>query len=314
MACSLACHISPSLAEPCTFSLLPWAGTYLPDGRCIAAPGSMSSMLSSLSTAFRLLGREGPWNGVARTGNPADGIDVALLKRGYRREAHAAGFEEGSAVPWDEASVHRLIDWLDQQVTSHTAAGVQHLEKGGYINAFSSIMAALLCDRDAMLATYLWGSSQRAKEAGALKLEDFTLPGGQGALPLPRPLPIGIKVCSFIRGEAPHSVDITLSCLVAGACLPEWDQAACGPQGHGACDLHPGGRPPWAIPVHLSAGPAHPPAGASPGAVPFQAAGPAGAPLLPGCAAQHRIWGPPLQHQCVVAACTDRQQGWAYIF
>ena len=41
-------------------------------------------MLSSLSTAFRLLGREGAWNGVARTGNPADGIDVALLKRGYR--------------------------------------------------------------------------------------------------------------------------------------------------------------------------------------------------------------------------------------
>ena len=177
-------------------------------------------MLSSLSTAFRLLGREGSWDGVARTGNPADGIDVALLRRGYRREAHAAGFEEGSAIPWDEASVHRLIEWLDQQVTSHTAAGVQHLEKGGYLNAFSSIMTALLCDRDAMLATYLWGSSQRSKEAGALKLEDFTLPGGQEALPLPMPLYNGLKVCSRIQGKAPHSVDHTIVPSCRCTCIP----------------------------------------------------------------------------------------------
>lgn len=151
--------------------------------------------------------------------------------------------------------MHRLIDWLDQQATSLAAAGMKHLEKGAYLNAFSSIMSGLLCDRDAMLATYLWGSSQRSKEAGTLKLEDFTLPRGQTALPDGMKVGLCHRVWRFM-------LRASLSCLVAGACVPQRHQAARGPPGHGACGIHPGGRPPWAEPVHLSPGPAHAQAGA----------------------------------------------------
>lgn len=147
------------------------------------------------------------------------GIDVALLRlrRGYRREAHAAGFEEGSAIPWDEDSVYRLIDWLDQQATSHTAAGLQHLEKGGYLNAFSSIMAALLCDRDAMLVTYLWGSSQRSKGRGpqAGGLYPAWWAGGSAAAAAPTQRHEG----RLVHGQESTLLQVSPGCSIGCRCM-----------------------------------------------------------------------------------------------
>ena len=51
----------------------------------MAAPSSLSGLLSNLSATFELLGRNGHWDEQARTGNPILSKAVSTFKDGYRR-------------------------------------------------------------------------------------------------------------------------------------------------------------------------------------------------------------------------------------
>lgn len=151
-------------------------------------------MLSSLSTTFELLDRVGPWDNALRTGNPTKCLAVTYFKKGYRQQSFAQGYEEGSAIPWEEKDVLSLLGALDTESCKNLGVAYQHIAARDPVNAFTSMMAHLLLDRDALLVTYLWWGSQRSKEAGALAVDDFTDREGKLALPLPFPLPVGFQV------------------------------------------------------------------------------------------------------------------------
>lgn len=179
------------------------AGTVLPDGSEVAAPSSLSGMFSGLSTIMEMLGRHGPWDEEARTGNPALCKDVTLYKSGYRRTMHAAGYEEGSAVEWHLGEVQALVEALDREAAAQLQLMVRHLAAGQTSSALGAVVACLMLDRDALAATYLWEGQQRGKECGRLAWDDLALPDGT---PLPRelpfPAPVGYQVrCSSNSGQ-----------------------------------------------------------------------------------------------------------------
>ena len=130
-------------------------------------------MFSHISTSMKGLGRGGPWDPEARTGNPVDCDEVRLYKKGYGRLQRSRGFEEGSAVPWDEADVFAVIDQLDQEAAGAFAEAQQLLAAGRPMAAFSPYVRGLLLDRDALACSYEWHSLQRGKEAGSLTRSDF---------------------------------------------------------------------------------------------------------------------------------------------
>ena len=167
----------------------------LPDGRKVAAPGSLNSMLSQLSTTFELLGRHGEWDEEARTGNPVRSKGVTMFKSGYERSMREQGYEQGSAVEWTEAEVFRLIAGLEVEAAAKLQEAGALLEAGRSSDAARAMMGCLVADRDAMAASYLWWGLQRGKECGLLRREDLALPDGSLLpLPLPHPLPVGFQV------------------------------------------------------------------------------------------------------------------------
>ncbi len=171
------------------------AGSVLPDGSRVVAPSTLNGMFSALSTSFDLLGRTGDWDETSRTGNPIRCKDITLYKTGYSNGLAARGYEEGSAVEWREGEVYALINGLDRQATSKLFESQEHMDAGRRSRALRAMQDALLLDRDAMVASYLWFGMQRGKEAGALTLEDLCQPDGALLLqPLPYPVPHGFQV------------------------------------------------------------------------------------------------------------------------
>lgn len=167
----------------------------LPSGEEVAAPSSLNSMLSQLSTAFQMLGRCGPWDEGARGGNPVDSRAVSLFRSGYRQVQYSAGFEEGSAVEWRPEEVAALVAGMDAETLAHMQAASRHMAACRASAAQSSVVSALLSDRDATLVTYLWGGAQQGKEAGALTVGDLSAADGAPlSLPMPSPLPVGYQV------------------------------------------------------------------------------------------------------------------------
>ncbi|GAB4815694.1 hypothetical protein N2152v2_002740 [Parachlorella kessleri] len=180
-------------------------GTVLPDGSQVAAPSSLNGLLSALSTSFELLGRRGPWDEAARSGNPIHSKDITVFKLGYARQTAAAGFEEGSAIEWRESEVQQLVQGLDARAVLKLAEYQLCAGHGRTHGAQQALQEALLLDRDAFAVVYLWQSMQRGKEAGSLALDDFALPDGSALpQPLPFPLPNGFQVDVYPGGIKQH--------------------------------------------------------------------------------------------------------------
>ena len=107
----------------------------------------------------------------------------------------AAGYEVGSAVEWTWEEVQLVVAWLDTQAHELAKEALQLWGQGRISSAVTTLMKALLMDRDAMASLYMWESMQRGKEAGELLMEDFCLPDGSLMRPpLPFPLPQGFQV------------------------------------------------------------------------------------------------------------------------
>lgn len=144
------------------------AGTILPNGDKLAAPASLSAMLSHLSTHFQRLGRRGHYGLVQpHMGNPVDSFLVEHLEKAHSRRAWALGYEEGSAVPMSKEKLEKLIDLLDED--SRTAKGDHEV---------------LVLQRDAVAFLYAWECGQRGKEVGQLRVANVQDVHGQPALPL----------------------------------------------------------------------------------------------------------------------------------
>lgn len=124
----------------------------------MSSPSGLNGHCSALSTAFTLLGRSGEWDPETCQGNPIKSPDVSEFKSGYGRQLHAAGYEQGSAVPWTYAEVLVLLDLLDAVVADPA----------------TPVITGLLLDQTATLICYLWEGGQRAKEGGAVTLLDHT--------------------------------------------------------------------------------------------------------------------------------------------
>ena len=63
------------------------AGSATSTGQNIAAPSSLSSSRSSLSTEFEQLGRSGEWNSATFQGNPMLSNQLRRMTKGYKADA-----------------------------------------------------------------------------------------------------------------------------------------------------------------------------------------------------------------------------------
>ena len=107
---------------------------------------------------------------------------VKQYKQGYGWLLRQQGFEEGSAVPWEEADVIAIIDRLDVEAAKCRREAAELEADGRPLAAFAPTFKALLLDRDVLACTPLWGGIQRGKEGGALALPDLTGERGQEVL------------------------------------------------------------------------------------------------------------------------------------
>ena len=158
------------------------AGTVMPDGSLVAAPSSMSALFSHLSSSLKALGRTGPWDPEKRSGNPVDSEAVRLYKRGYGRMLRAQGYEEGSAIIWEEADVFTTIDQLDKEAGAFLSEATELTAAGRPQAALRPLVRGLLLDRDALACTYQWEGLQRGKEGGQLTCSDFVGEDGKEVL------------------------------------------------------------------------------------------------------------------------------------
>ena len=71
------------------------------------------------------------------------------------------GYQQGSAVPWEQAEVFALVDQLDSEAAACREQAQQLLAEGKPNAALRPSGKALQLDRDATAATYLWEGLQR---------------------------------------------------------------------------------------------------------------------------------------------------------
>ena len=131
-------------------------------------------MFSHLKTALDALGRTGSWDPATRTGNPITSVEVRQYKAGYGRMQRERGFEEGSAVPWQQADVFAVIDQLDVEAAAAFQQHKKLLAEGKPLAATAPLVKGLLLDRDALAITLEWWGLQRGKETGSLTRADFS--------------------------------------------------------------------------------------------------------------------------------------------
>lgn len=127
-------------------------------GRPKPAPGVLSSMLSHLSTAFRLAGRHGAWDVLALTGNPIESQAISDHRTGYRKEQWDAGYAPSSAPA------------LSPEVLDQLLAG----EELKYQQSNRAVEQLSLL-RDMTLYSYLYASLLRGTDAGRLTLQDIII-------------------------------------------------------------------------------------------------------------------------------------------
>ena len=145
------------------------AGTLLADGSKIAAPSSLSAMLSHLSTHFKQQGRLGLYGLMGpQHGNPVESFHIEHVRKAYSRSAWQRGYEEASAVPMPVEKLQKLLDLLD----------ADSLLTG-------NVLKAMLMQRDTVAFLYAWECGQRGKEVGQLQLADVQDVYGNPCLGLP---------------------------------------------------------------------------------------------------------------------------------
>ena len=102
------------------------AGSITTEGEHIAAPGSLSSTKSHLSSEFELLGCTGDWNPISQTGNPMLSVQIRNMLKGYSNHANQLGYQKKGAVPLTESKMQRLLaqhgQYLQQQQHRPTPA------------------------------------------------------------------------------------------------------------------------------------------------------------------------------------------------
>ena len=81
------------------------AGSITTDGELIAAPGSLSSTKSHLSSESETLGRSCDWNSVSQAGNPMHSVQIRSMLKGYSNHATQLGYQKKGAVPLTEAEM-----------------------------------------------------------------------------------------------------------------------------------------------------------------------------------------------------------------
>ena len=143
------------------------AGSITTEGEHIAAPGSLSSTTSHLSSEFELLGCTGDWNPISQTGNPMLSVQIRNMLKGYSNHANQLGYQKKVAVPLTEGEMQRLLHSMANICNNSNPDQHQHL----------------LLLRDGMLFSLLWQSCFRGLNAGAVRLENVLLPAGDSAVP-----------------------------------------------------------------------------------------------------------------------------------
>lgn len=140
-----------------------------------AAPSSVTTTLSLLSTQFRLLGRGQAYDELACDGNPCQSSDLLLYRRGVTRGAGQDGYQEQSATPLSYELLRTLVQHIRAQVPKVT------------------LLDQLLLHRDVACYTLMWATASRGHDCGKLRLDDFRDPAdhrraypGQ-SFPLPSP-------------------------------------------------------------------------------------------------------------------------------
>ena len=89
--------------------LLNHAGSTTADGELIAAPGSLSSTKSHLSTEVEQLGHNGDGDSANQTGKPSLSAQVRTMLKGYRNHATQLRYQKKAAVPLTEAEMQLLL-------------------------------------------------------------------------------------------------------------------------------------------------------------------------------------------------------------
>ena len=138
------------------------------DGELVAAPGSLSSTKSHLSSKFKPLGRNGDWDSAKQTGNPMLSAQVRTMLKGYGNHAMQLGYQKKGAVPLTEAEMQLLLQSMHQACNSTSTDPQQQL----------------LLLRDACCsASYGSHASGGSGDAEALRLDNIVLPTGGNAVP-----------------------------------------------------------------------------------------------------------------------------------
>ncbi|GIM15341.1 hypothetical protein Vretimale_18025, partial [Volvox reticuliferus] len=117
---------------------------------------ALDAITSHLSTAFRLLSRDGPYDPVSGRGNPCDSTIVRGYTKGNRRSAGRAGHCERSAVPLEIGKFHALCLYLCREA----AVEVEPFLRSLFL-------------RDLAVFTLMWHTYQRGHDIGKLMLSDF---------------------------------------------------------------------------------------------------------------------------------------------
>ena len=98
--------------------LLNQAGPSTACGKLVAAPGSLLSTKSHLSSKLEQLGRNGDWDSVNQTGNPMLSAQVTTMLKGYGNQAFQLGHQKTAAVPMTEVEVQLLLQSMHRTCNS----------------------------------------------------------------------------------------------------------------------------------------------------------------------------------------------------
>ena len=140
------------------------AGSVLPSGQVVAAPKTVSTILSHLRMIFKELGRGEAWDFPSRTGNPAAAFQLEQWSQGYTKVCLSAGFRTTAAKPMTQDKVQHLLTYLSSAAQERSSR---------------SAMDRAMLIRDGFAFCLLWQTGLRGINASECMLDDFTLPGQQ---------------------------------------------------------------------------------------------------------------------------------------
>ena len=166
------------------------SGSMLRSGVKVAAPQTIATNLSHLSTLFQLNGRACAYHERDNPlGNPREGFLASHWMTGKRKQLFRAGYEEGSTVPLSLNKVTQVLMRLDSLAATE---GIRPLDR--------------LCHlRDGLCFNFCWVTGQRGDDAGKLTLDDLWCDDQGLRLMQPMPIPAAGQVLLVsCRGSKTH--------------------------------------------------------------------------------------------------------------